>query len=318
MWVGLFSLSIIAQFWSYANDIYTKEAGSRLFPIIGVGMTVGSPVGAAIAERMFSAQFSPHVMLYLAAAILLATAGFYAASNRGSVSHHTVATGAPIGGKGAFALVFSSRYILLIAALLILLNVVNTTGEFILSDLVVGAASARAASDPAFDREAFVGSFYGNYFLWVNLLAVALQILVAPWLIKKFGLAGVLFALPFIALGAYGVIAFGATIAIVRWAKTTENATDYSVMNTAKQLLWLPTSREEKYKAKQAVDSFFVRIGDLVAAVVVFLGTSWMAFEARGFATLNIVFAVVWLAIALALLRENRRLSASSSEGKAA
>ena len=45
VWVGLFSLSIIAQFWSYANDIYSKEAGSRLFPIIGVGMTVGSPVG---------------------------------------------------------------------------------------------------------------------------------------------------------------------------------------------------------------------------------------------------------------------------------
>lgn len=317
VWVGLFSLSIIAQFWSYANDIYTKDAGSRLFPIIGVGMTVGSPVGAAIAERMFSAQFSPHLMLYLAAAILLATAGLYAASDTGSV-HHAAASGAPIGGRGAFSLVFSSRYILLIAALLILLNVVNTVGEFILSDLVVGAASLRAASDPTFDREAFIGSFYGNYFLGVNLLAVALQILVAPWLIRKFGLAGVLFALPFIALGAYGVIAFGATMAIVRWAKTTENATDYSVMNTAKQLLWLPTSREEKYKAKQAVDSFFVRIGDLVAAVVVFLGTTWMAFEARGFAMLNIAFAVVWFAIAVALLRENRRLSEKSSEGRAA
>ena len=313
VWVGLFSLSIIAQFWSYANDIYSKDAGNRLFPIIGVGMTVGSPVGAAIAERMFRAQFSPHMMLYLAAAILLATAGLYAASNRtGSVSRQAAAGGAPIGGRGAFALVFSSRYILLIAVLLILLNVVNTVGEFILSDLVVGAAAAAGSNDPSFDTSAYIGAFYGNYFLWVNLLAVALQILVAPWLIKKFGLAGVLFALPFIALGAYGVIAFGATIAIVRWAKTTENATDYSVMNTAKQLLWLPTSREEKYKAKQAVDSFFVRIGDLAAAVVVFLGTSWLAFEARGFATLNLVFVVVWLAIAIALLRENRKLSANS------
>ena len=48
-------------------------------------------------------------------------------------------------------------------------------------------------------------------------------------------------------------------------------------MNTAKQLLWLPTTREEKYKAKQAVDSFFVRLGDLAAAFVVFAGTSWLA-----------------------------------------
>ena len=142
VWVGLFSLSIIAQFWSYANDIYTKEAGSRLFPIIGVGMTVGSPVGAAIAERMFRAQLSPHLMLYLAAALLLATAGLYAASNRtGSISRQAAADAAPIGGRGAFSLVFSSRYIGLIAMLLILLNVVNTVGEFILSDMVVTSAT---------------------------------------------------------------------------------------------------------------------------------------------------------------------------------
>jgi AAA family ATP:ADP antiporter len=82
-------------------------------------------------------------------------------------------------------------------------------------------------------------------------------------------------------------------------------------MNTAKQLLWLPTSREEKYKAKQAVDSFFVRTGDLVAAIVVFLGTTLLALEARGFALMNLGFAVVWLSIAVVLLRENARLSAS-------
>ena len=313
VWVGLFSLSIIAQFWSYANDIYTKDAGNRLFPIIGVGMTLGSPVGAWVAERMFRAQMSPHLMLYLAAAVLAATAALYAASSATtSGGSKAGAADAPIGGSGAFALVFSNRYIVLIAGLLILLNVVNTVGEFILSDMVVSSAAAAGSNDPAFDSGAYIGAFYGNYFLWVNLLAVVLQILVAPRLIKVFGLPGVLFALPFIALGAYGVIAFGASLAVVRWAKTTENSTDYSVMNTAKQLLWLPTSREEKYKAKQAVDSFFVRIGDLVAAVVVFLGTSLLALEARGFAMLNLAIAVVWISIAFVLVRENARLSAGA------
>jgi AAA family ATP:ADP antiporter len=256
---------------------------------------------------------SPHLMLYLAAAVLTATAALYAASSTARASgRKAAAADVPIGGRGAFALVFSSRYILLIAGLLILLNVVNTVGEFILSDMVVDSAAAAGRNDPSFDAGAYIGAFYGNYFLWVNLLAVALQVLVAPRLIKAFGLAGALFALPFIALGAYGVIALGASIAVVRWAKTAENSTDYSVMNTAKQLLWLPTSRQEKYKAKQAVDSFFVRTGDLVAAIVVFLGTSLLALEARGFALLNLGFAVVWLSIAVVLLRENARLSASA------
>jgi AAA family ATP:ADP antiporter len=180
--------------------------------------------------------------------------------------------------------------------------------------MVVTHAAQAAAADPTFDTNAYIGAFYGDYFLWVNIAAVLLQMFVAPRLVKRFGLAGVLFALPFIALGAYGFVALGATIAIVRWAKTAENSTDYSVMNTARQLLWLPTSREEKYKAKQAIDSFFVRLGDLTAAFVVFAGTSWLALEARGFAMVNVVFVVLWLALALVLWRENRRLSAAKAE----
>lgn len=99
---------------------------------------------------------------------------------------------------------------------------------------------------------------------------------------------------------------------MVRAAKTAENSTDYSVMNTAKQLLWLPTTREEKYKAKQAVDSFFVRLGDLVAAFVVFAGTTWVALDASGFAIVNLCLVTVWLALALALVRRNRVLAAEA------
>ena len=56
------------------------------------------------------------------------------------------------------------------------------------------------------------------------------------------------------------------------WLKVADNSIDYSLGNTTKQALWLPTSREAKYKAKQAVDSFFVRAGDVMQAGVVFAG----------------------------------------------
>ena len=49
------------------------------------------------------------------------------------------------------------------------------------------------------------------------------------------------------------------SLAIVRWVKTAENSVDYSLMNTVRQMLFLPTTREEKYKAKQVIDSFVVR-----------------------------------------------------------
>jgi len=313
IWVGFFSLSIIAQFWSFGNDIYNKDAGNRLFPVIGLGATAGSPVGAWIAKYLFEAQVSPHQMLYLAAGLLFVTLILYLLVQREGDANAGAATTGPIdeplGRRNAFLLVLGNRYILLIALLLIILNIVNTTGEYILSDLVVARASELVASGEAPDQGTFIGAFYGQYFFWVNVIAVLLQAFVASRLVKAFGLAGVLFALPIIALGAYGFIALGATIAIVRIAKTAENSTDYSLMNTAKQLLWLPTTREEKYKAKQAVDSFFVRLGDLFAALVVFAGTVWLSLETTGFALVNLGFVVIWLALAWALVKRNRQLS---------
>ena len=105
-----------------------------------------------------------------------------------------------------------------------------------------------------------------NYFLWVNVAALVLQAFVVSRIVSYAGIAGVVLALPVVAIGTYGLAAVGVTLAAMRWAKTAENSVDYSIMNTAKQMLWLPTTREEKYKAKQAIDTFFVRTGDLLAA----------------------------------------------------
>jgi AAA family ATP:ADP antiporter len=76
-------------------------------------------------------------------------------------------------------------------------------------------------------------------------------------------------------------------------------------------MLWLPTSREEKYKAKQAADSFIVRLGDVLAAGLVWLGTTVLAFSYHGFAYVNLLLIVVWLGLAYVLLREYNRRSAA-------
>jgi AAA family ATP:ADP antiporter len=90
-------------------------------------------------------------------------------------------------------------------------------------------------------------------------------------------------------------------------AKTAENSTDYSIMNVARQMLWLPTSREEKYKAKQAADTFIVRFGDVMAALLVWLGTTVLAFSQRSFALVNILLIGAWIGVAYILLRDYHR-----------
>ena len=68
IWVGIFNVSLVAQFWSFANDIYSKEAGDRLFPIIVIGMTAGAPLGSFIAGRLFRSGFTPQVILQIVGA----------------------------------------------------------------------------------------------------------------------------------------------------------------------------------------------------------------------------------------------------------
>ncbi len=124
---------------------------------------------------MFEAHLGPQLMHYVAAALLATTGVLYRIANRsGRVEKDAAVAEKPMGGKSGFSLVLSSKYILLIAGLLVLLNIVNTVGEYILSHLVVAHAAEAFKADPAFDKNAYIGAFYGNCFFLVNMSAVAL------------------------------------------------------------------------------------------------------------------------------------------------
>jgi len=308
IWVGIFNISLVAQFWSYANDIYTKEAGQRLFPMIMIGMTAGAPLGSLIAGNLFGLGFLPQTILQISAVLLLVTLGLYFVIN-GRQTRRAAEAEEPLARGGGFGLVFGSPYLRLVALLIVLLNIVNTTGEYLIARLLTVNANSLAALDPAFNKEAYFGAFFGSYQFWVNVTAFVLQAFVASRLVKRTGLRGALLALPLIALGGYTIVAAGVGFAIVRWVKTAENATDYSIMNTARQLLWLPTTREEKYKAKQAIDTFFVRGGDVISAAVVYLGTTVVGIGVTGFATANVVLTLVWLGVVFLILRQQRDLN---------
>ena len=305
IWVGIFNISLVAQFWSFASDLYSKEAGDRLFPIIVIGMTAGAPLGSLVAGRLFGLGVAPQIILQVSAVLLSITTLLYLWISAREERRET-APQAPLPAGGGFRLVLDNRYLGLIALLVVLLNIVNTTGEYLVARLLTAHVNELALANPAFDRQAFIGAFSGDYQFWVNVTAFLLQALVTSRLVKYQGIRGALLALPVIALGGYAIIGAGAGFAVVRWIKTAENATDYSIMNTARQLLWLPATREEKYKAKQAIDTFFVRAGDLLSAGAVFLGTGVLHLTVEQFAIGNMVLTLAWLGVAMMILRPGR------------
>jgi len=313
LWVGLFNLMLVAQFWAFANDVYTEEQGARLFAIVGIGSSLGAIFGARLAGWIFKPA-GPYLMMLLAAGLLavcMVLTNWIHRREGAAKTEQAAGRNEPVGTSGGFRLVLRHRYLLLIAILVLMSNLVNTTGEFILGKTVSEHAKSAA------DAETYIGQFYASFFFWVNLLGAALQMFAVSRILKYIGIGPALFVLPVIALGSYTLLAFAPVLSFIRMAKIAENSTDYSVQNTARHALFLNTSRDAKYKAQSAIESFFWRSGDALSGLLVFIGTQ-MAFDISRFAVANLFFVFVWLGIAAAIVRLRRRQRTAEAEVPAA
>jgi ATP:ADP antiporter, AAA family len=314
IWVGIFNLMVIAQLWAFANDVYTVDEGKRLFAIVGFGASLGAIAGSFVTGQLVK-LYGPYPFM-LGAAGLLAICMVLTnmvSSREKRARKETPATGDTasgtdegLKGRSGFALVFADRYLLLIGILMLLVNLVNTNGEYILGKTVVAlyAAAHGAAAAGGLDAKKVIGEFYGNYFTIVNILAAIIQAFVVSRVLKYFGVRVALLVLPAVALIGYGAMAFVPVLSFIRGAKIAENSLDYSLQNTTRNALYLPTSREAKYKAKQANDTFFVRFGDVMSAGIVFAGTTWLGFASKEFALVNAGLVLVWLFVAVVLGRK--------------
>jgi AAA family ATP:ADP antiporter len=305
VWIGVFSMMIVAQFWSFANDIYTKDQGERLFAIVGFGASLGAVAGARIAEQLIE-PIGVYQLMLVGAAILVAQLMVTNYVNRrGSGGVKTAAAIAPIGppktsGSNAFALVMRTRYLLLMALMLMLANWVNSTGEYILGSIVKDSVSRAISTGHAsgLSAEQLIGAFYSKYFTYVNALGLFLQLFVVSRVVKYLGVPKAVMILPIISLGAYNILIFYPMLTAVMAAKVAENSTDYSLNNTVRNMLFLPCTYEEKFSGKQVIDAFFVRMGDVLSAVLVFVGTAVLTLRPRQFALVNGVIVLAWLIIA--------------------
>jgi AAA family ATP:ADP antiporter len=179
-------------------------------------------------------------------------------------------------------------------------------------DTVAKAAAAKT------EETQFLTKFYAGFYNIQNLFAMFVQLFIVSRIFKWFGVRVAIFFLPALALGGYFFISLGAFLVLVKWVKALENGTDYSLMNTTRHSLFLITSREEKYKAQAVIKTFFHRAGDVLSALIVFLGTTYLAFNTERFAIFNVVVVVIWVFLGILIFREHKKLSEKRafSQGK--
>ena len=154
LWIGIFNLMVIAQFWSFANDIYTKDQGGCLFAIVGFGASLGAVAGSRVADRPIE-PVGIYQMMLVGAGILVAQLLIANYLDRRGPGHAT-----PTGSRrlprrqrrpGRMRFRSSQDTVLMMMALMLMLaNWVNTTGEYILGSIVKDTVSKTiAAGRPA-------------------------------------------------------------------------------------------------------------------------------------------------------------------------
>ena len=318
VWVGVFGLMITAQFWGFAADSYNVKSGQRLFPVIMIGATLGGLLAPWLSGALFPSA-GPWVLM-LTAVVLLALSLPFVSWSRASVPPGSRGLAEAEGDRehggalGGITLVLTDRYLLLLALMIILLNWVNTTGEYILAELAVRHADAQLAAGVDIVKADFIAGFYGDFFFTVNLFTLLLQVFLVARVIRWIGVGWAIMVLPLVTLAGYALVAFIPVFTLIRVFKIIENSTDYSLMNTARHALYLPLTRAQKYEGKTTIEAFFWRFGDLLQAGAIYAGLNWLQFDIRGFAALNVLLSMVWLFIAWRLSRMYRARESAAGE----
>jgi AAA family ATP:ADP antiporter len=154
--------------------------------------------------------------------------------------------------------------------------------------------------------EAFVGGVKADYFAWFNAIGMLLQLFAVSRILTRLGIRNALLFLPGFALFGYSAAAAVPTLAVIRLVKIGENSLQYSVAETSRHALYLVTSRVEKYVGKTSVDTIAVRVGAVLAGLVVWIG-SRTHLPTATFAKANVVCTVLWIGVVFAIGREHAR-----------
>ncbi len=336
LWVGMFGVFVVAQFWAFAADVYSDEQGRRLIPMVAIGATAGAAFGSQITQFLVEGGFADLLetlglealaalarrILVTESLLLLALIPLGASivltrivdRRQGSPGPPEKSEEAPASAFGGLSLVLSSRFLLAVTIITLLLNWVNTNGEFLLTRVLEAALESQAEAEGLTEAEAVrqfmyagTAAFYGNFFKLVNVVALLLQAFVASRLLKYGGFGAILMLLPVVALTSYATMALVPILFMVKLMKVAENATDYSINNTARHVLWLPLPSDVKFKGKTTIDSLFVRLGDGMATLTVLVGVRGLGLATAGFFVFNVALVLVWIVFGLVVVRDHRR-----------
>jgi AAA family ATP:ADP antiporter len=308
VWISIYNLFIVSIFWSVLVDRFSSEQGRRLFGCIAAGGTFGTFIGPLLAATM-ATRLGPLALTVAAAVLLEVAVRCYRAllSRTQSQSGNPLLDERRMGGSilGGITLILHSPYLLGLVLFMLLHTSAATLLYFEQGRIVAGSY-------------ADVGSrtqFFAIVDLIVSALTLTFQLLLTAPLIRLVGIGGALAALPLATIAAFVAMALAPVPTTVALAQGLRRAVEFAIVRPAREVLWTVVSREEKYKAKNVIETLVYRGGDAASG---WLSAGLTALGA-GFGLVAVVivpFAGLWGGLCLWLARQQAQRAEPDRRGR--
>ncbi|MGD9584509.1 MAG: NTP/NDP exchange transporter [Lysobacterales bacterium] len=301
VWVSVFNLFAVSVFWAVMADVFQSEASRRLYGVIAAGGSLGALVGGVATASLVEQIGAPALLLLSLFLLEAALQCMFAIGERATSSNSSAQAAEPaiIGGSAydGFRLALNSPYLLGVAAYM-LLYTVGSTFLYLLQAGIV---------DQQIDGVAAQTRYFAHVDIWVNALTLALQLLLTGRLMARIGIGLTLAALPLISMIGFLGLGLAPVLAAVVVFTVARRTTNFALSRPAREALYVPLARDQKYKAKNLIDTFVYRVGDQIGAWTNAL-LAWLGFGIAGIAFSAVPLAALWFALSLWLGRRYRAL----------
>ncbi len=306
VWTSVFNLFVVSVFWGFMSDTFRSEQSKRLYGFISVGGTVGAMAGSAITAFLATRVGTSVLMLLSVGMIELAVqcTRRFPSSFRADTREREDAK-RPIGGTNlAFIThVLKSPYLLGICLFMMLFTIGTTVLYFQQAEIVKARFADRGA------RTAFLAQIDFT----VQTLTVVTQLFFTGRIIKWLGVAVTLAILPVMSVVGFTALGFMPTVGLFVVFNVLRRAGNYAFSSPGREVLFTVVSPEDKYKAKNFIDTFMYRSGDQIGA----WSYAWMAAMGLGLNVISFIAApmsAIWLIVAIWLGRRQAAMQQSQAK----
>lgn len=313
IWLSVFNLFVVSVFWSFMADLFTNEQAKRLFGFIAAGGSAGAIAGPSLTAGLSTALGPVNLiplsilLLFLAVVcihLLLRWEGSDHIRNEKSEAQQNL-NDMRIGGSifAGFTRVLTSPYLLGICLFVVLYTTLSTFLYF---------AQARII-ESAFDDPAKRTTLFASMDLAVNVLTIIGQVFITGRLATRMGLSITLMLIPalvtfgFVALGLFPVLTALVVFQVIK------RAGNYAITRPAREMLFTVVPKEDKYKAKNFIDTVVYRGGD-AASGWAFTGLAGMGFGLSAVAFIAVPISAMWMIIGLILGKKQENILKETKE----